>query len=45
MTGINAPYEPPLNPDIEIVTEKMTTEESVKQIVEYIKNMITLKNE
>jgi adenylylsulfate kinase len=45
MTGINAPYEPPLNPDIEIVTEKMTIEESVKQVIEYIKNKITLKNE
>jgi adenylylsulfate kinase len=45
MTGINAPYEPPIHPDIEIVTEKMTIEESVKQVVEYIKNKITLKNE
>ena len=45
MTGIDAPYEPPINPDIEILTEKMTIEESVKQVVEYIKNKITLKNE
>jgi len=45
MTGIDAPYEPPLNPDIEIVTEKMTIEESVNQVVEYIKNKISLKNE
>ena len=45
MTGIDAPYEPPIHPDIEIVTEKMTIEKSVKQIVKYIKNKITLKNE
>ena len=45
MTGIDAPYEPPIHPDIEIVTEKMTIEESVKQLVEYIKNKIALKNE
>ena len=45
MTGIDAPYEPPIHPDIEIVTEKMTIEESVKQVVEYIKKKITLKNE
>lgn len=45
MTGIDAPYEAPLNPDIEIVTEKMTIEESVKQVVEYIKNKIIFKNE
>ena len=41
MTGIDAPYEPPIHPDIEIVTEKMTVEESVKQVVEYIKNKIS----
>jgi adenylylsulfate kinase len=45
MTGIDAPYESPIHPDIEIITEKMTIEESVKQVVEYIKNKITLKNE
>ena len=32
MTGIDAPYEPPIHPDIEIVTEKMTIEESVNKL-------------
>ena len=41
LTGIDAPYESPIHPDIEIITEKMTIEESVKQIVEYIKSKIT----
>lgn len=45
MTGIDAPYEPPLNPDIEIATEKITIEESVKKVVGYIKNKIILKDE
>lgn len=45
MTGIDAPYEPPLKPDIEIKTEKTNIEQSVKQIVEFIKHKITLKNE
>lgn len=43
LTGIDAPYEPPLNSDTEVETEKMTKEESVKQVIEHIKNKITLK--
>ena len=35
-TGIDAPYEPPINPDIEIKTEQLSVEESVTKIVELI---------
>ena len=31
-TGINAPYEAPENPDIEVVTDKMTVWEAVDKI-------------
>ncbi len=43
MTGIDAPYEAPINPDIEIKTEEMTIEESVIEIMNVIKKK--LKNE
>ena len=36
MTGISAPYEAPENPEIEILTEKETIEESVAKIIEFI---------
>lgn len=42
MTGINSPYEAPLNPDIEILTEKMSIKECAQSVLEYIK--INLKN-
>ena len=42
-TGINAPYEAPDSPDIEIKTEQLTIEESVNKIVESITKK--LKNE
>ena len=35
-TGIDAPYEPPINPDVEIKTEQLTIEESVSKIIETI---------
>ncbi|GAA0485406.1 adenylyl-sulfate kinase [Salinibacillus aidingensis] len=34
-TGIDAPYEEPVNPEITVDTDKQTLEESVQQIVEY----------
>ncbi len=43
MTGIDAPYEAPIDPDIEIKTEEMTIEESVIEIMNIIKKK--LKNE
>ncbi len=36
-TGINAPYEAPENPDIEIITDNKTVEESVNEIYKTIK--------
>jgi adenylylsulfate kinase len=35
-TGISAPYEPPLNPEITLRTASSTVEESVAQIVKYL---------
>jgi len=43
MTGIDAPYEAPLNPDIEIKTEILTIDKSVKRIIDII--IKKLKNE
>lgn len=42
MTGLDAPYEAPINPDIEILTENTATEDSVKIIVNNILKKITL---
>lgn len=36
MTGISAPYEAPVNPDIEIKTEKMNVESAVFEILKLI---------
>ncbi len=36
MTGINAPYEPPIHPDLEIVTDNETIEVSLQRIMNYI---------
>jgi adenylylsulfate kinase len=36
MTGISAPYEAPLNPDLEVITDGQPIEESVKMILEFI---------
>jgi len=35
-TGVNAPYEAPVNPNIEIVTDNMTVEEAVEKIYKVI---------
>jgi len=39
-TGINAPYEAPENPDIEIITDNKTVEESVNEIYKIIKSKL-----
>ncbi|MEN8186082.1 MAG: adenylyl-sulfate kinase [Bacteroidota bacterium] len=39
-TGINAPYEAPENPDIEIITDNKTVEESVELILRKIQEKI-----
>jgi adenylyl-sulfate kinase len=36
-TGINAPYEAPLHPDIEIDTSRLSVEEAVSEIINHIK--------
>jgi len=36
MTGISAPYEAPVNPDIEIVTDNQDVETSVQTILDFI---------
>ena len=45
MTGISAPYEPPLNPDIQINTEETTVIEAARQIIKFINQKLTLQNE
>ena len=42
-TGVDAPYENPENPEIEVKTDIEEAEESVKRIVEYIKNKLEIK--
>lgn len=37
-TGISAPYEAPENPEIHIRSDKVSVEEAVVQIVEYLKS-------
>ena len=36
MTGISAPYEAPINPDLEILTDNESIEQSVQTILEFI---------
>lgn len=45
MTGISAPYESPLYPDIQINTEEVTVVEATKQIINFIKPKLPLQNE
>jgi len=35
-TGISAPYEAPENPEIRVQTDKVSVEEAVKIIVDYL---------
>ena len=42
-TGVNAPYEKPLNPDIEVVTTDATVDEIVDVILKKIMDKINLK--
>ena len=45
ITGISAPYEPPLHPDIQINTEKVTIIDATKQIINFINPKLILQNE
>ncbi|WLR43590.1 adenylyl-sulfate kinase [Bacillus carboniphilus] len=37
-TGVDAPYEKPLNPEIKVDTERESINQSVKKILKYLKN-------
>ncbi len=39
-TGINAPFDTPISPDLEIKTDKRTFEENLKALVEYVEPRI-----
>ena len=45
MTGISAPYESPLHPDIQINTEEVTVVDAAKQIINFINPKLILHNE
>ena len=42
-TGINAPYEPPENPELVVNTEKLNLEDSLTRLSEYVEKHFTLK--
>lgn len=42
-TGIDSPYETPINPDIEVLTDCKTVDESVRQILDFILPKIEYK--
>ena len=37
-TGISAPYEEPLSPEIIVESDKQTPKESVQQVIQYLKD-------
>jgi bifunctional enzyme CysN/CysC len=39
-TGISAPYEPPVNPELELPTDLLSVQESVVNIVEFLREKI-----
>ena len=39
-TGVNAPYESPINPDVEVITDDKTVEESVELIYKEIQEKL-----
>ncbi len=42
-TGIDSPFDPPSNPDVELLTNELTIEDSVRQLLEYILPIIEYK--
>lgn len=40
MTGISAPYQIPVNPDLEVITDGHTIEENVETIMKFINNKL-----
>lgn len=45
MTGISAPYESPLHPNIQINTEEVTLVNATKQIMNFVNPKLILQNE
>jgi adenylylsulfate kinase len=45
MTGISAPYEAPVYPDVEVLTEEESKEDSVNKIMAFIASKLQLNNE
>ena len=45
MTGVSSPYEAPINPDLEVVTDGQSVEENVDQILKLLSQKINLNNE
>jgi len=43
-TGISAPYEPPMNPEIELRTDKLSVAESVEKILRQLKKRRVVKS-
>ncbi|MGA3284168.1 MAG: adenylyl-sulfate kinase [Verrucomicrobiota bacterium] len=42
-TGISAPYEPPLNPEIELHTDRLTVTEAVEKILRHLRKTCGVK--
>ncbi|HEY9548284.1 MAG TPA: adenylyl-sulfate kinase [Kiloniellaceae bacterium] len=42
-TGVSAPYEPPVAPDLVVDTATDSVPQSVERIVRYVENAFTLK--
>jgi adenylyl-sulfate kinase len=42
-TGISAPYEPPLNPEIELRTDKLAVVDSVEKILRHLRKTCGVK--
>lgn len=42
MTGVDDPYEPPLNPDLTLVTDSKPVEENVRELLDHIKARFNL---
>ncbi|MFN2457251.1 MAG: adenylyl-sulfate kinase [Chitinophagaceae bacterium] len=44
-TGVSAPYEIPLSPDVEVNTNEETIEESLDKIINFVESQIRIGNE
>ncbi len=40
-TGISAPYEPPITPDLLVETSELSVEDSLQQLLEYVRKKFT----